>query len=206
MQQNLSKLSNLCVIFFGIIPALVLFVSYRTHYLQRPIKEVSSALGLVAVFFLIATLSITPLSRCIFKRSAFIGLRRTFGLFCFFYSFLHLWCFFQLAHEWNLSSISFDLQKNFFLLPGFLAFFILLLLTITSFNWAKIKLGGKRWRQLHRQTYLLPLILLFHAWGFPKHNLTYFIFNFGLLIILLGTRIFWYFKTKTSLTKIHNRL
>ena len=55
-----------------------------------------------------------------------------------------------------------DLVKRPFIWLGMLGFVFMLPLALTSFNAAVRWLGGKRWQQLHRLVYVLPVFALLH--------------------------------------------
>ncbi len=116
---------------------------------DNPVEALTYETGDWALFFLMATLAITPLRRL---RSAnrLISYRRMLGLFSFFYAALHCSTYICLDKHALLT----DLAKRPFIVPGFIAFLLIIPLAITSTNnW--IRRLGRRWRMLHRLVYVI---------------------------------------------------
>ena len=116
--------------------------------------------GDVAIAYFIIVLCLTPLRR-LFSKAAIVSAlnrhRRLVGLTAFFYASLHLVLYFddglnRLVEEWNL----------FYIQCGLASFLTMLALAATSNTWAVRKLGGKRWKNLHRLLYLAIPALLYH--------------------------------------------
>ena len=117
-------------------------------------------MGNVAIAYFLIVLCFTPLKR-IFSRAKLVSAlnrhRRLVGLAAFFYAILHLILYFddglnRLFDEWYLLYIQ----------CGLASFVTLAVLAITSNARAVRKLGGKRWKKLHRILYLAIPALLYH--------------------------------------------
>ena len=80
----------------------------------NPIDSFIRKLGEFSLQLLIVTLLITPLSRIIFLKNI-IHLRRTIGLFAFFYISLHLMSYIFLDHFFNWEYILKDILKRPFI-------------------------------------------------------------------------------------------
>jgi sulfoxide reductase heme-binding subunit YedZ len=79
-----------------------------------------------------------------------------------------------------------------------LAFVVMLPLAVTSNNASVRWLGGKRWQQLHRMVYLLPVLAVLHFYWMRagKNNFDeVWVYTF-VLFALLAWRVWW--KAKTS--------
>ena len=116
--------------------------------------------GNAAIAYFLIVLCFTPLKR-IFSRAKLVSAlnrhRRLVGLTAFFYAILHLVLYFddglnRLFDEWYLLYIQ----------CGLASFVTLTVLAITSNARAVRKLGGKRWKKLHRILYLAIPALLYH--------------------------------------------
>jgi len=57
-----------------------------------------------------------------------------------------------------------DILKRRFITAGLAAWLLLLPLAATSFNWAIRKLGGKRWKRLHKLVYVAAVLGVIHYW------------------------------------------
>jgi sulfoxide reductase heme-binding subunit YedZ len=79
-------------------------------------------------------------------------LRRPFGLYAFFYAAAHFSIFLALDYGFDFKSVLQAIALRKFILIGFTAGLILLVLAITSWKPILKKLG-KRWKPLHRFVY-----------------------------------------------------
>ncbi len=128
-----------------------------------PAKAIVEFNGQWTLYFLLLTLSITPL-RTIFGIPALVGIRRMLGLFTFFYASVHLLCYALLLLELRFGEILADLEKRPYISIGFAAYLLLIPLAVTSSN-AMVRLLRKRWKRLHRLIYVISLLALVHlAW------------------------------------------
>jgi sulfoxide reductase heme-binding subunit YedZ len=84
------------------------------------------------------------------------------GLFAFFYGCLHFLTYIWLDKFFNWHEIVIDVGKRKFITVGFTAFVLLIPLAITSTaGWIR-RLGGKRWRALHRLVYFAAIAGVIH--------------------------------------------
>lgn len=129
-----------------------------------PVRDIEHRLGRTALYFLAASLAVTPLLR--FGRVNVVRLRRALGLLAFSYAALHLgaWLVFDMGLLW--SQIARDVVKRRYLVFGMGAFTILLLLALTSNAASLRRLGAARWRWLHRLVYAAaPLAVTHWLWA-----------------------------------------
>ncbi|MQQ08047.1 protein-methionine-sulfoxide reductase heme-binding subunit MsrQ [Epibacterium sp. SM1979] len=172
-----------CLYVLGALPAPWLFYLGVTGGLGvDPVKAIEHRYGELALQFLIASLSITPLRR-------YLGLnlmkfRRAIGLLCFFYVCCHLLVWLVLDVQ-ILSQIVTDILKRPFVTIGMGSFLLLLPLAVTS-NTASIRKLGSRWRKLHRLVYPAAVLGGVHyvwlAKGFQIEPLAYLC---GIAVLLL---------------------
>jgi sulfoxide reductase heme-binding subunit YedZ len=137
----------------------------------NPVKFIEHFTGDWTLRFLVITLAITPL-RKILRQPQLIRFRRMFGLFTFFYVSLHFSTWIVLDHwqQWSWASIWADLLKRPFIAIGFAAFLLLIPLAITSTaGWIR-RLGGKRWRMLHRAIYIAAVLGVIHFYWLVKSD------------------------------------
>ncbi|MFV0335988.1 MAG: protein-methionine-sulfoxide reductase heme-binding subunit MsrQ [Tropicimonas sp.] len=120
-----------------------------------PVKAIEHRLGLWGLWWLIASLAITPLMRLTGLR--LLKFRRAIGLTGFFYIVAHLLVWLVLDVQ-ILSQIWADILKRPYITVGMAAFGLLIPLALTSNDWSLRRLGPVRWRRLHRLSYLaIPL-------------------------------------------------
>jgi len=118
--------------------------------------------GETAIWTLGAVLSLTPL-RVLFPRSAIVSAlnrhRRYIGVSACIYGLIHFSCHVLYQGDWEDLLQSFTKPFTWFGLTGLS---ILVVLASTSNNWSVRKLGGKRWKLLHRLAYVAAIVLIYH--------------------------------------------
>ena len=127
----------------------------------NPAEALLRSTGDWTLRFLCLVLAITPL-RQMLSLPVLARFRRMLGLYVFFYACLHLLCYawFDMGLEW--ADIVADIPKRPFILVGFAAWAILLVLAATSPKFMLRALGGKRWQWLHRAVYAVALLAVLH--------------------------------------------
>lgn len=152
-----------------------------------PVRDIEHRLGRTALYFLAASLAVTPLLR--FGRINLMRLRRALGLLAFSYAVLHLgaWLVFDMGLLW--SQIAKDVLKRPYLVFGMLAFSILALLALTSNAVSLRRLGAAGWRSLHRFVYVAaPLAVLHWLWALKVWETKPLAWGAAILV-LLGARL-----------------
>jgi methionine sulfoxide reductase heme-binding subunit len=134
-----------------------------------PIKFITHTTGDWILRFLVITLAITPL-RKILHLPQLIRFRRMFGLFAFFYAFLHFSTWIGLDLQFAWSSVWKDVVKRPFITVGFTGFLLLIPLALTSTAWSIRRLGGKRWQMLHRLIYVTAILGVIHYYWLVKSD------------------------------------
>src|SRR5262245_23304131 len=152
----------------------------------NPISQALNQLGLVALIFLVAALTCTPL-KTLFGWTWPLRLRRMLGLYGFAYATLHVSTYVGIDQFFDWQAIFADILKRPFIFIGFAAFVLLIPLAVTSTAaWIK-RLGYARWKQLHRLAYLASLLGVLHfTWRMKKdvsEPLTY-AFILGILLLI----------------------
>jgi len=135
----------------------------------NPLEYITHFTGDWTIRFLALVLAVTPLRRLL-GVPALIKYRRMVGLFAFFYGALHFLTYLWLDKLFDLSQIWKDTAKRPFITAGFAAFVLMAPLAITSTaGWIR-RLGGKRWRQLHRLVYVSALAGVVHYYWLVKSD------------------------------------
>jgi methionine sulfoxide reductase heme-binding subunit len=160
------------VIFLACLaPVLVLsWQGFHAGLGANPIEKITHATGDWTLRFLLITLSITPL-RKLTRQYWLIDFRRMLGLFAFFYGFLHLMTYVWLDKFFDVHEMLHDIAKRKFITAGMTAFTLMIPLALTSTRWAIRKLGGKRWRALHRLIYFSAAAGVIHYIWLVKADL-----------------------------------
>jgi methionine sulfoxide reductase heme-binding subunit len=155
----------------------------------NPIERVLLHTGWWALILLLVALAVTPL-RKITGLNQLTRLRRTLGLFAFFYATLHLAIYIGLDQLFAWAYILEDLLERPFITVGFLAWLLLLPLALTS-NRASIVRLGRRWVLLHKLVYLAaPLAVIHYFWRVRADTRAPLLFV-ATLVVLMALRIPW---------------
>jgi sulfoxide reductase heme-binding subunit YedZ len=156
----------------GLLPlAWLLLRAARGTLGADPIAIALNQLGLLALIFLLASLAATPL-KLAFDVTWPIRVRRTLGLFAFFYASLHFLLYAVIDQGLAFSAIVEDVSKRSFITVGFAAFLLLIPLAITSTAAMTKRLGAARWKRLHRLTYLAAILAAIHFIWRVKRDLS----------------------------------
>lgn len=126
----------------------------------RPFNEAIHHVGLWAIRFLILSLLITPLRR-LARYPAFIDVRRMTGVASFLYIALHLTLYIT-DQSFDMVMIASEIVLRIYLTIGFTAWLGLAALAATSNDYMVRRLGGGRWRKLHRLIYLIAVLACVH--------------------------------------------
>ena len=154
----------------------------------NPIEAVIRDLGDWALRFLLLTLTVTPLRKLSGWR--WVGpLRRMLGLFAFFYLCLHILGYVVLDQFFDWAAIADDILKRPFITIGMLAFLLLLPLAVTSGQAMMRRLGGARWKRIHRLIYPAAIAGVVHYALMVKADLREPLIYAALLSLLLGYRL-----------------
>ncbi len=174
---------------FCLLPLGWLMVGAMTDHLgANPIEHLIRATGDWALRFLLITLAITPAAR-LTGWSRLMTLRRMLGLYAFFYAGLHLFSYAGLDLFFDLGALWRDVLRRRFITVGMLAFVLLIPLAVTSTNAMIKRLGGPRWKRLHRLVYLIAPLAVLHYYWMVKADTSQPLLYAGVLALLLGYRV-----------------
>jgi sulfoxide reductase heme-binding subunit YedZ len=149
--------------------AWILYAYFSGRLSVNPIQDIEQRLGHLALYFLFATLMVTPLHTLLGWRQP-LKYRRALGLYCFLYASLHVLAFSGLDYGFNLRLIGGIVIKKPYAILGLLAFLLLLPLAVTSFGGWKQRLA-RRWTKIHRLVYLAGILVVLHYTWARKGNL-----------------------------------
>ncbi|HRO16316.1 MAG TPA: protein-methionine-sulfoxide reductase heme-binding subunit MsrQ [Paracoccus sp. (in: a-proteobacteria)] len=164
--DRLRRLPRGAVWGLGAIPLILLVADAVSGRLGiDPVRDIEHRLGRTAIYFVIASLCVTPLLRL--GRVNLMKFRRPLGLLGFSYAVLHLgaWLVLDMALLWG--QLLRDIAKRPYLTFGMGAFVILAILAATSSDSAIRRLGPVGWRGVHRLVYFAaPLGILHWLWAY----------------------------------------
>jgi sulfoxide reductase heme-binding subunit YedZ len=128
----------------------------------NPVEKLLHQTGEIAIWTLGAVLSLSPL-RVLFPRSRLVNAlnrhRRAIGVSACVYGLMHFG--FHLLYEGDAQAIARSFSKPFIWL-GLAGLSILVTLAATSNNFSIRKLGGIKWKRLHRLAYAAAALLIYH--------------------------------------------
>jgi sulfoxide reductase heme-binding subunit YedZ len=183
-----ARRTRLALKLLAAIPAVAIVTRGLTGNLGvNPVETVLNNLGYFALVLLLASLACTPLGRLGLR--VLTPARRIWGLAAFWYALAHVALYVSLEQGFDLHELWIDITKRRFIIVGAAAFSILAVLAITSPASMVRRLGGVRWRRLHRLVYVAAALAVVHfVWKVKADATEPFIFG-GVLLVLLLARV-----------------
>jgi sulfoxide reductase heme-binding subunit YedZ len=165
-----SKWTKAVVFLLALAPAGILTWRLFTSNLgPDPVQTLQHGTGDWTIRFVVITLCITPFRRML-KLPQLIRFRRMLGLFAFFYVCLHFLTYLGPDQSFDFAGMLKDVAKRPFITVGFLGFVLLIPLAITSTAGMIRRLGGRRWRILHRLIYVTAILGVIHYYWLVKSD------------------------------------
>ena len=185
----ISKWTKAVLFLVCLGPLAAIVVPFLRHdTIPDPLQFIQHGTGDWTLRFLVITLAITPL-RQLLHRPELVRFRRMLGLFAFFYGCLHFTTYLVFDKLFDVHEIWKDVYKRPFITVGFLAFTLLIPLAITSTaGWIR-RLGGRRWRILHRAIYISAVCGVIHYYWLVKSAVIRPLFYAALVMLLLAWRV-----------------
>ncbi len=145
----------------GLLPLPYYIYAFYTNRLTiNPVQDLEQIFGRIAIYWMVATLAVTPLYTLTGIRDL-PNRRRAVGLYAFMYTCLHLLVFFGLDYAFNLAQIWSLITGKVYLLVGVVAVLLLIPLAVTSFDYF-IRKMGKNWKRLHWLVYPAVVVSILH--------------------------------------------
>jgi sulfoxide reductase heme-binding subunit YedZ len=176
------------IFLLSLVPlGLIAWDGFHGRLGAEPIREIQLRTGWWTLFFILVTLSVTPLRR-LSGWNELIRLRRMMGLFAFSYAALHFSNYVGVDQFFAWSEIGADIVKRPWITVGFTALVLLTPLAATSTQ-RMVRRLGKRWASLHRLVYVAAALGVLHFLWLVKKD-TREPATFGVvLVLLLATRL-----------------
>ena len=156
----------------------------------NPIEYITHRTGDWTLRFLLLTLAVTPL-RKLMGWAQLASFRRMLGLFAFFYATLHFSTYLVLDFFFDFELILDDVIERRYVTAGFFGFVSLVPLAVTSTKAMIRRLGGERWRSLHRLAYVAAAAGVVHYFWLVKIDVLPPLAYAVILAALLGSRV-WF--------------
>lgn len=164
---------------------------------HNPIEAINRYLGDWALRALLAALALTPL-KLVFGWTWPVRVRRMVGLWAFAYVTLHIANYVVVDQFFDFTAIAKDIVKRNYITVGMAAYAIVFALAATSPRAALKKMGAKAWKRLHRFVYLAAALGCLHYLWMVKADLRAPLFHAALLAVLLGVRLLFWIKARST--------
>jgi len=188
-QQLVSRVLKPAIFVAALVPlALLVWNALHDGLGANPVEAITFKTGDWGLRFLLITLCVTPLRR-ITGWQWLVRIRRMLGLFAFFYICLHFSTYLVLDAFFDLRYILEDITDRTYITLGFTSFLLLIPLAMTSTNAMVRRLGGQRWRRLHRLVYVIAAGGTLHFLWLVKADLREPLIYLGILLLLLVARV-----------------
>ncbi len=189
MKETDIRFGKLLLLVNGLVPLALLSWDATHHHLgANPPNFAILTTGMTTLVFLMLTMAVTPV-RKITGWNWLLSFRRMLGLFAFFYACVHFSLFFSLDRSFSISSTLTEMLKRKYLILGSTALLVMIPLAITSTNGMIKRLGGKRWRALHRLAYVAAVAGVIHYYMQVKADVRQPLVFAAVLTVLLGYRL-----------------
>jgi sulfoxide reductase heme-binding subunit YedZ len=171
-----------------VLPLVALVAEGVTGALgANPIEAVEHETGEWTIRFLLGSLAVTPLIRAT-GWGWLIAQRKFLGLAAFWWGLAHFGAYVGLDYFFDWAAIVEDIAEHLWVLAGMAALACLVPLALTSTRGAIRRLGGARWRRLHRLAYLAAVAACVHYFWAVKQDVVEPVLFSVLLAALLAAR------------------
>ncbi len=195
-----TKWRRVVIFIICLLPlCFLIFKAAKNALGADPQKAVVLFIGTWAFYFLIITLSVTPLKK-LASQGWLMPHRRMLGLFTLFYALLHMIAYFVFILALDFSSFGAELIKRPYILLTIPAIILLIILGITSTKGMMRRLG-KNWVTLHKSIYLVIFLAWLHVLLQVRSSYTDAVVFGVLTAALLGIRFYWWLQKKSSSKK-----
>jgi sulfoxide reductase heme-binding subunit YedZ len=169
------------------LPAAWVLAAYWLGLLApRPLNAAIHEIGLWTIRLLFLTLAITPLRQAL-DWPRLVLVRRMVGVASFGYAAFHL-TLYAADQAFDLAKVASEIALRIYLTIGFAALVGLTALAATSTDGMVRRLGGRRWRRLHRLAYAIAALAVIHHFMQSKADVVEPLVMAGLYLWLMGYR------------------
>ena len=192
-----NKWTKVVVFVLCLIPLGILAWEGPIGWGANPTQFLEHATGDWILRFLAITLAVSPLRKIkILGLTQLIRFRRMFGLFAFFYAFLHFSLYLGLDRVLDFSGVWADVVKRPYITVGFTGFVLMIPLAITSTAAMVRRMGYRRWQLLHRLIYVSAVAGVIHFYWLVKSDVHLPLLYAAIMAVLLGWRLFAWFSDR----------
>lgn len=184
------------------VPVTLLAVdAIRNDLGANPVNFANRTTVLLALIFLLLSLSTTPLGR-LTGWQWLSNFRRTFGLYAFYLALLHLLIFFTFDRSFSISSTLSEILLRPYLAVGAIGLSLMVPLAVTFTNRMIKRLGATRWKRLHRLAYVAAITGVVHYYVLVMADVRQLVAFALALTFLVGYRAIVYaMKRRTGVRR-----
>ncbi len=153
-----------------------------------PAQALTLFSGLWTLRFLLLSMSISLVHKFSPWKSV-LRYRRMIGLFAFFYGCLHFLAYQLFILQLHWQDLLREILERPYITAGFAAFVLMVPLAITSTNAMVRRLGGRRWKLLHRLIYPAAVLAAAHFLWQARSDAARQLFYILWLLLLLLLRL-----------------
>lgn len=171
----------------ALLPGIwIAWALYSDRLAAEPLKQATHLTGRWTLYFLLATLAVTPLRRLL-GWSKLIFIRRMLGLTAFSYILAHF-SLYILDQQGDLGKVAHEITHRIYLTIGFTALMTLAALAATSFD-AAIRRLKRNWKRLHWAIYPATALGLLHFFMQSKLQVNEPVLLTGIYLALMLHRV-----------------
>ena len=152
-----------------------------------PAEAIMHSTGEWSLRLLVLTLLMSPLRHYV-KWPVLLKLRRMLGLYTFFYATVHLASFAHFYVGWTAAILVEELIERPYITAGFVAWLVMVPLTVTSTKGMQRRLG-RSWLRLHQLIYLTAVLGCLHLIWQARSDITEAAVYTLIVSLLLGWRV-----------------
>jgi sulfoxide reductase heme-binding subunit YedZ len=192
-----SKWAKVFVFVLCLVPLAIIIGEGPSGWGANPTQFLEHATGDWILRFLAITLAVSPLRKIkVLGLTQLIRFRRMFGLFAFFYAFLHFSLYLGLDQVLDFHGVWADIAKRPYITVGFTGFVLMIPLAITSTAGMVRRMGYKRWQMLHRLIYVSAVAGVIHFYWLVKSDVHLPLLYAAIMAVLLGWRLLAWFSDR----------
>src|SRR4051794_2024303 len=196
--MKVTRFARFTVLLNGAVPVVLLgWDAWQGHLGANPVNFAIRTTGMLSLIFLVLSLLVTPASR-ITGWGWLVQFRRMLGLYAFFHASLHFLIFFGLDRGANVEETLSEVGKRPYLMVGMIGLVLMVPLAATSTKGMIRRLGGRRWKALHRLAYVIAVMGVVHYYMLVKADVTQPLAFAAAVAILLGYRLVAYLRKPRS--------
>jgi ferredoxin-NADP reductase/DMSO/TMAO reductase YedYZ heme-binding membrane subunit len=158
------------VIANGLVPmALLGWDAWHGELGANDVNFAIHTTGVIGLILLVLSLAITPLHR-VARSPVIIAVRRNLGVLAFVYLVAHFAIFFAFDRSASVASTLHEIATRVYLWFGTFALIAMIPLALTSTDRMVSRLGGRRWKALHRLAYPIAIASVVHYYLLVKSD------------------------------------